>query len=424
MPFAVPLRFFRLLFLFENTTGITSKSRHAVEYPDLPSAMRPVPHSDILLVPQPSENVIFSDDDSDRREQQWDDTNFEAGSLSELHLLTQGDLNDLNFFKAMGRNASGFAYLKQKCSSISDAKIEEGIFIGPHIRELLQDGNFQNSLNEVEAAAWNSFRNVENYRDIVNDLLLSYIHIWIYFQKILIQLAMSMVRGFIKIYQAWKSGYQGKWSPGMLADYCWTLKRDVPQRRSLSGWVVDFLASGRKELQTLPESLLTHFKEFRHELEAIALIITGNKNGAFFLIHKQKKQSLEWHTPSSPRRKKVCLDKPKGKVMLVVFLDYQGLVYYEFIKEGNTINKQWKLLQDNAPAHRAIIFQDFLAKHSVSVLPHPPYSFPKPKMTLKGRRFSLPSEVIENATVELNKLRKIYFELAFQQLFTLEKMCR
>ncbi|UYV68757.1 hypothetical protein LAZ67_6000703 [Cordylochernes scorpioides] len=52
------------------------------------------------------------------------------------------------------------------------------------IRELQQDGNFQNSLNEVEAAAWNSFRNVcknflgsvkvENYGDIVNDLLLSY----------------------------------------------------------------------------------------------------------------------------------------------------------------------------------------------------------------------------------------------------------
>ncbi|UYV74009.1 hypothetical protein LAZ67_11001809 [Cordylochernes scorpioides] len=89
-----------------------------------------------------------------------------------------------NFVKAMDRNASGFAYLKQKCSSISDAKIKEGIFVGPQIRELLQNGNFRNSLNEVEAAAWNSFRNVcknflgsvkvENYRDIVNDLLLSY----------------------------------------------------------------------------------------------------------------------------------------------------------------------------------------------------------------------------------------------------------
>ncbi|UYV74012.1 IGF2R [Cordylochernes scorpioides] len=89
-----------------------------------------------------------------------------------------------NFVKAMDRNASGFAYLKQKFSSISEAKIKEGIFVGPQIRELQQDGNFQNSLNEVEAAAWNSFRNVcknflgsvkvENYRDIVNDLLLSY----------------------------------------------------------------------------------------------------------------------------------------------------------------------------------------------------------------------------------------------------------
>ncbi|UYV61157.1 hypothetical protein LAZ67_1003618 [Cordylochernes scorpioides] len=89
-----------------------------------------------------------------------------------------------NLVKAMDRNASGFAYLKQKFSSISEAKIKEGIFVGPQIRELQQDGNFQNSLNEVEAAAWNSFRNVcknflgsvkvENYRDIVNDLLLSY----------------------------------------------------------------------------------------------------------------------------------------------------------------------------------------------------------------------------------------------------------
>ncbi|UYV70241.1 hypothetical protein LAZ67_7002262 [Cordylochernes scorpioides] len=89
-----------------------------------------------------------------------------------------------NFVKAMDRNASGFAYLKQKFSSISEAKIKEGIFVGPQIRELQQDGYFQNSLNEVEAAAWNSFRNVcknflgsvkvENYRDIVNDLLLSY----------------------------------------------------------------------------------------------------------------------------------------------------------------------------------------------------------------------------------------------------------
>ncbi|UYV84669.1 hypothetical protein LAZ67_X003051 [Cordylochernes scorpioides] len=55
-----------------------------------------------------------------------------------------------NFVKAMDRNASGFGYLKQKCSSISDAKIKEGIFVGPQIRELLQDANFQNIFNELK----------------------------------------------------------------------------------------------------------------------------------------------------------------------------------------------------------------------------------------------------------------------------------
>lgn len=25
--------------------------------------------------------------------------------------------------------------------------------------------------------------------------------------------------------------YQGKWSPGMLADYCWGIKRDLPETK-------------------------------------------------------------------------------------------------------------------------------------------------------------------------------------------------
>ncbi|UYV65433.1 hypothetical protein LAZ67_3004374 [Cordylochernes scorpioides] len=45
---------------------------------------------------------------------------------------------------------------------------------------------------------------------------------------------MSRVRGFIKIrarISSMEKRYQGKWSPGMLADYCWTLKRGVPQAK-------------------------------------------------------------------------------------------------------------------------------------------------------------------------------------------------
>ncbi|UYV80826.1 hypothetical protein LAZ67_19001886 [Cordylochernes scorpioides] len=160
-----------------------------------------------------------------------------------------------NFVKVMDRNASGFAYLKQKCSSISNAKIKEGIFVGPQIRELLQDVNFQNSLNEVEAAAWNSFRNVcknflgsvkvENYREIVNDLLLSYealgcnMSLKIHFLHSHLDFfpdnlgAVSDKHGerFHQDISSIEKRYQGKWSPSMLSDYCWTLKKDVPQAK-------------------------------------------------------------------------------------------------------------------------------------------------------------------------------------------------
>ena len=44
---------------------MSSKSKHIVKYPDLPSAMRPVPYSEEFLVPKPPKNLTFSDDNSD-----------------------------------------------------------------------------------------------------------------------------------------------------------------------------------------------------------------------------------------------------------------------------------------------------------------------------------------------------------------------
>jgi len=45
--------------------------------------------------------------------------------------------------------------------------------------------------------------------------------------------AVSDVHGerFHKDISTIKKRYQGKWSPSMLADYCWTLIRDVPQAK-------------------------------------------------------------------------------------------------------------------------------------------------------------------------------------------------
>ncbi|UYV67886.1 hypothetical protein LAZ67_5002395 [Cordylochernes scorpioides] len=121
----------------------------------------------------------------------------------------------------------------------------------PIFKEGDQDGNFQNSLNEVDAAAWNSFRNVcknflgsvkvENYRDIVNDLLLSYkalgcnmslkihfLHSHLdFFPDNLGAVVDEHGERFHQDISSMEKRYQGKWSPSMLADYCWTLKSDV-----------------------------------------------------------------------------------------------------------------------------------------------------------------------------------------------------
>jgi len=53
-----------------------------------------------------------------------------------------------NVLKDMGKTCRGFEYLRNKFPNVSDAKIREGIFIGPLIRELMQDKQFGEDLND------------------------------------------------------------------------------------------------------------------------------------------------------------------------------------------------------------------------------------------------------------------------------------
>jgi hypothetical protein len=45
-------------------------------------------------------------------------------------------------------------------SRLSDAKIKEGIFVGPQIRNVMKDSHFDGLLQGTENAAWNAFKNV------------------------------------------------------------------------------------------------------------------------------------------------------------------------------------------------------------------------------------------------------------------------
>ncbi|UYV79693.1 hypothetical protein LAZ67_18000295 [Cordylochernes scorpioides] len=124
-------------------------------------------------------------------------------------------------------------------ATISEAKIKEGIFVGPQIRELQQDGNFQNSLNEVEAAAWNSFINVcKNFLGSVKalgcnmSLKIHFLHSHLdFFPDNLGAVSDEHGERFHQAISSMEKRYQGKWSPAMLADDCWALKRDLPQAK-------------------------------------------------------------------------------------------------------------------------------------------------------------------------------------------------
>jgi hypothetical protein len=53
-----------------------------------------------------------------------------------------------------------FKYLCKKVPGLSDAKLKEGIFVGPDIRKLLSDDLFETTMKTVEREAWNVFKDV------------------------------------------------------------------------------------------------------------------------------------------------------------------------------------------------------------------------------------------------------------------------
>jgi len=139
----------------------------------------------------------------------------------------------------------------------------------------------------------------------------------------------------------------------------------------------------------------------------------------------------------------------------VVFFDWHGVIHYEFVPCGQTVNKEfyiavlkrlreavcwkrpqlrtnqsWVLHHNNAPAHSSFLVHNFLAKNKTTVVPQPPYSpdlapadfflFPKLKSTLKGCCSDTFDEIQKNLTKELFAIPKEVFQ-SWQKLW--ERCC-
>lgn len=190
----------------------------------------------------------------------------------------------------------------------------------------------------------------------------------------------------------------------------------------------------------------------------IERIITGDETWVFEYDMQTSQQSSEWRAKNEPKPKKPRQSKSKIKVMLTVFFDIRGVVHSEFLPEGQTVNKEyylgvmrrlrenvrrkrpdlwrnnsWILHHDNAPAHKAIIVNEFLNKNSTNIIEQPPYSpdmapcdfflFPKLKLPLRGTRFASIEDIKTNSQRELKAIPEYSFKKCFDDWIVRWKKC-
>nr|CAH7753306.1 unnamed protein product [Callosobruchus chinensis] len=105
MPFAVPMvwreprcHLTDCYFCMTSTVGFLSKSKHTIQYPNVPSALRNVSHNDSLPIPVPPQTYTLQTElqPGTPNDTSTDDEEHSADSVSrQPHLLTQAELDDL-----------------------------------------------------------------------------------------------------------------------------------------------------------------------------------------------------------------------------------------------------------------------------------------------------------------------------------------
>jgi len=187
-------------------------------------------------------------------------------------------------------------------------------------------------------------------------------------------------------------------------------------------------------------------------------IVTGDETWVYFYDPETKEQSRQWMAWEEDAPVKFRRERSVGKVMAAIFFRRCGILPPVLLEEGATVTGEWYstvclpqmleslalqrpktrergilLHHDNAPAHRAMVTQQFLKSTQLTLLPHPAYSpdlapadfflFPRIKKNLKGKRFGCRKELEDALKAELETVSQAELRDCFATWFHRMKKC-
>ena len=116
------------------------------------------------------------------------------------------------------------------------------------------------------------------------------------------------------------------------------LKDELSLRRVKSRMVPKTLNFFEKERRVnVCETMLADYQD------KMERIITGDETWVYAYDPETTDQSSEYRAKGEARPKNPRQSRSKIKVMLTVFFDYRGVVHYEFLPPGQTVNKKYYL---------------------------------------------------------------------------------
>jgi len=123
-------------------------------------------------------------------------------------------------------------------------------------------------------------------------------------------------------------------------------------RETISKILTEDLDMRKKSAKMVPKELTKEQKQRRVTIcqdllerqdDILGHVITGDETWVYQYDPEMKRQSAQWKTANSPRPKKFCWSKSRVTTMLLNVFDIRGIVHYEFVPIGQTVNQVYYL---------------------------------------------------------------------------------